>query len=432
MDLSHLRSTSQRNLNTFLQHPLSEISGSLGDLGTFLPITLALSSANLISLPATLIFTGIFNILTGCIFGIPLPVQPMKAVAAVALLGSFSAGETQAAGLFVGGCVLFLSVTGLLRWFTDACPIPVVKGIQVGAGLSLMLAAGTSAVAKLGWSRPSWADNYVWLLVAFVVLLVLGSYPRVPFALLLTLLGLILATISLAGQHGHSPSFKWWHPYVQVPLPREWRDGILKAGVGQLPLTTLNSVVAVVHLSGDLLPDIPSPSATSIGWSVALMNFSSCWFGSMPVCHGSGGLAAQHRFGARSGASIVFLGAMKLTIGVFFGETLGSLLHRFPLALLTVMVFGAGLELASVGESLNTVRARDLEKDIDELEQRRRWMTMLTTIGLLLAFKNDAIGFLAGMLCHWSYEVPGLVHRLRAKMAKHSSSPEEESLLPGG
>ena len=160
------------------------------------------------------------------------------------------------------------------------------------------------------------------------------------------------------------------------------------------------------------------------------MNLSSCWFGSMPVCHGSGGLAAQYRFGARSGASIVFLGTMKLVVGVFFGEALGNLLHRFPLALLTVMIFGAGLELASVGESLNTVRARDLEKEIDDVERRRRWMTMLTTLGMLLAFRNDAIGFLAGMICHWSYEVPGLINRFRRKTNSASSSPEEERLLP--
>ncbi|MCF7643722.1 putative sulfate/molybdate transporter, partial [Acinetobacter johnsonii] len=81
--------------------------------------------------------------------------------------------------------------------------------------------------------------------------------------------------------------------------------------IGQLPLTTLNSIIAVSALAADLLPDLPTPSVTSIGLSVALMNLTGTWFGAMPVCHGAGGLAAQFRFGARSGASVILLGLLK-------------------------------------------------------------------------------------------------------------------------
>jgi MFS superfamily sulfate permease-like transporter len=93
------------------------------------------------------------------------------------------------------------------------------------------------------------------------------------------------------------------------------------------------------------------------------MNLFGCWFGAMPVCDGSGSFAAQYRFGARSGASIVFLRLLKLLIGLIFGESLIDLLKRFPNALLAVVIIAAGLELAGVGESLNTSRARDIDKD---------------------------------------------------------------------
>src|SRR5436853_4114140 len=119
------------NLNTFRSQPLAEISGSLGDLGTLLPIMIAETVNHQISLSTTLIFTGVFNVLTGLVFGIPLPVQPMKAIAAVAILKPLTAGETAAAGIFVAGCLFFLSVTGLLTRFAALIPIPVVKGIQV-------------------------------------------------------------------------------------------------------------------------------------------------------------------------------------------------------------------------------------------------------------------------------------------------------------
>ncbi len=128
------------------------------------------------------------------------------------------------------------------------------------------------------------------------------------------------------------------------------------------------------------------------------------------------------------------LGMFKLMLGIFFGESLVDLLKKFPTALITVMVLAAGLELASVGESLNTIAARDVEKDPGEAERKRRWTTMLVTMGLLVAFKNDAVGFIAGMLCHWSYETPEMLAKLRRKaLNSHRTDEnlhEEQSLLP--
>jgi MFS superfamily sulfate permease-like transporter len=425
MLLASLKSVQRHNLATFRQQPLAEISGSLGDLGTFLPIAIALAISHQISLPTTLIFTGVFNILTGAVFGIPLPVQPMKAIAAVALLKPFTAGQTQAAGIFVATCILLFSVTGLLKWFTSIIPIPVVKGIQVGAGLSLILSAGTKATKELSWTGPSWEDNCVWLVLAFIAMLISARIPRTPYALMIFILGLVRAAIRLGQvEEGDPPGFHLWRPYTQVPDTGEWKVGILDAGIGQLPLTTLNSVIAVVHLSADLLPETPTPSVTSIGVSVAAMNLIGCWFGAMPVCHGSGGLAAQYRFGARSGASIIFLGTVKLLLGILFGKTLVDLLRRFPTALLTVMVLAAGLELAGVGESLNTRGARDVDKEPGEVERKRRWTTMLVTLSLLVAFRNDAIGFIAGMLCHWSYNLSETLIRFRRRRFESWTSEE--------
>lgn len=57
---------------------LGELSGSLGDLGTLLPIMLSLSLTGQVDLTASLIFGGIWNILTGLTFRMPMCVQPMK------------------------------------------------------------------------------------------------------------------------------------------------------------------------------------------------------------------------------------------------------------------------------------------------------------------------------------------------------------------
>lgn len=76
--LRRVRRLNARNVEVFQHAPLAEISGSLGDLGTLLPLMIALAVQNSIKLGSTLVFSGLFNVLTGAAFGIPLPVQPMK------------------------------------------------------------------------------------------------------------------------------------------------------------------------------------------------------------------------------------------------------------------------------------------------------------------------------------------------------------------
>jgi len=346
-----------------------------------------------------------------------------KAIAAVAIARKFTIEETVSAGFTTAGVVFIFSATGLLRWFTHVIPTPVVKGIQVGAGLSLVISAGTSLLQPLGWTVPNAGDNLIWALFAFLALLSTQKLPKVPYALLIFILGLVISAI-IAGRSS-APSFALWNPDTFVPSWTDFKTGALDAGLGQIPLTTLNSIIAVSYLASDLLPHIPAPGVIQIGISVALMNLIGGWFGAMPVCHGSGGLAAQYRFGARSGASIIILGLFKMILGLFFGETLVGLLKEYPKSLLGIMVLAAGLELAKVGENLN-YGARDLweafesaetspgeeapkrQRQLSDDERKERWTVMFMTIGGLLAFKNDGIGFLAGILCHLSYRSAGL------------------------
>jgi len=70
----------RNNVDTIRSSPLAEISGALGDLGTLLPLMITLAVNRSISLSTTLVFSGIFNFITGVVFGIPLPVQPMKVI----------------------------------------------------------------------------------------------------------------------------------------------------------------------------------------------------------------------------------------------------------------------------------------------------------------------------------------------------------------
>ncbi|KAF2029552.1 hypothetical protein EK21DRAFT_67363 [Setomelanomma holmii] len=416
--LRRFRHTYHHNVETIKSQPLAELSGSLGDLGTLLPLMTALVLTNSISLPSTLLFTGAANILTGIAFGLPLPVQPMKAIAAVAIARKFSLEENAAAGLVVAGLVGLFSVTGLITWANRVTPTPVVKGIQVGAGLSLCLSAGSKMLKPLSWTGPWWGDNLIWAVAAVVLLLGTFMYPRMPYAIIVFGVGIIL---SIVGSNGETSTVASSAIPVVHPSGHDFWKASTTASLGQLPLTLLNSVIAASALASDLLPSPPYPAAptvTELGFSVAIINLVGCWFGAMPACHGSGGLAGQYRFGARSGSSIIFLGSIKFLLGIvafWKSAAIVTILAGIPKSLLGVLVIAAGVELAKVGESVNT-NARDLRildrdqswdgkrvKELDERDRRERWMVMVVTVAALLTFSNDAVGFLTGLAWHWGF-----------------------------
>jgi len=415
--IPRLRRNNRHNVDTIKSQPLAELSGSLGDLGTLLPLMTALVLTNSISLPSTLLFTGAANIFTGVAFGIPLPVQPMKAIAAVAIARQFTLEENAAAGLVVATLVGLFSVTGLLNWANRVTPIPVVKGIQVGAGLSLCLSAGSKMLIPLTWTGPWWGDNLLWAIAAVVMLLFTFAYPKLPYTIIVFGIGILLSVLA--------PGSETSIPQASIPIvhpsAKDFWKATTTASLGQLPLTLLNSIIAASALASDLLPSPPYPSAptvTELGSSVAVINLVGCWFGAMPACHGSGGLAGQYRFGARSGSSIIILGSIKLLLGfIAFWKSIPiiNVLAGIPKSLLGILVIAAGVELAKVGESVNT-DARDLRvldkdqswdgkrvKELDERDRRERWMVMLVTVAALLTFKNDAVGFITGLVWHWGF-----------------------------
>ncbi|KAI7895777.1 uncharacterized protein EV154DRAFT_494881 [Mucor mucedo] len=375
---------------------LQEISGSLGDLGTLLPIMMSLAVSGQINLTSTLWFTGIWNILSGLMFQVPVCVQPMKAIAAVVLTKHMSINENMAAGLSVGAIIFVLGITRTIHLIGAFTPTPVIKGLQLGTAIQLIIKAH-NLIPGLKWTidKSNWANNNTWVLLAFIF--VVACYrTRIPSALIIFCIGLIFALVLMfattAGADLPRPSVIGGHypDTVIVPSASEFRTGFLNAGLGQLPLTSLNSVIALCALIDDLFPK-KHATTSRVAMSVGIMNLIGCWFGAMPLCHGSGGLAGQYRFGARTEVSVIFLGACKLLLGILFGSSLVGLLQAFPTSLLAVMLFISGVELGSAARSVN-----DFEQD--EVRKRENFTIMLLTTGSLVAYSNDGIGFISGLV----------------------------------
>lgn len=355
----------------------NEIAGSLGDMGTFLPLLVGMSAQNGLDFGTALFFSGLFNVVTGLTFAIPMAVQPMKAIAAVALTQGLTLPEILAAGATVSAIVLLLGVTGLIDWVNRVVPKPVVRGLQLALGLSLLM-KGLQMVA--GTHVTLGPDSYLTGAVAALVILALFSSRRIPSALALFAVGLGLAvwkTPAIA----HSLQLGLSLPGWSAPTWPAFVSAFPKAALPQIPLTTLNSVVAVCALSVDLFPD-RAASPRRVAVSVGLMNLVGAWFGAMPMCHGAGGLAGQYRFGARTNGSILFLGTAKMIVAILFGASLMALCRAFPASVLGAMLGFSGIELALV--------TRDQG-------DRTSAFTMLVTAGACLGLNDIALGFAIGL-----------------------------------
>jgi len=376
-----------------------EISGSLGDLGTFIPLLVGMSVTNGLDFATALFFAGFFNIITGLAFSIPMAVQPMKAIAAVAIAEHLPLGQILAAGIWTSLIILILGVTGLIAVVDRLVPKPVIRGLQLGLGLQLI----ESGIKLIRNTDSVWGLDSIGVgIIGFALVLAFAASRKMPTALILFVAGLVLAVTSSPGilsQIRLGFSLPHW-----VPLTLDdFRSSFFRAALPQIPLTTLNSVIAVCALSVDLFPETPArPRKVSI--SVGLMNLLSGWFGAMPMCHGAGGLAGQYRFGARSSASILFLGSMKMLLAVFFGGSLLSLLHVYPHSILGVLLGISGLELALVAT-----------------DQRERGpaTVMLGTAAAILALNSTATGFAIGWIL-------ALLMNLRF-LKPHKSDPQSRS-----
>ncbi|KAE8702953.1 Molybdate transporter 1 [Hibiscus syriacus] len=398
----------------------AELNGAMGDLGTYTPIVLALTLAKDLNLGTTLIFTGAYNIVTGAIYGVPMPVQPMKSIAAAAISDSgFNIPEIMAAGICTGGILLVLGATGLMQLVYKLIPLSVVRGIQLAQGLSFAMSAVKYIRKVQDFSKSKSIGNRHWLgldglvlaiVCACFIIVVNGAgeernetetdvvdeetnsktkrirriMANIPSAFIIFMLGVVLAFIRRPAVVKHIKFGPSSIDVVQI-TGHAWKEGFIKETVPQLPLSILNSVIAVCKLSSDLFPG-KEFSATSVSITVGLMNLLGCWFGAMPsCCHGAGGLAGQYKFGGRSGGCVAILGAAKMVLGLVLGTSLVVILHQFPVGLLGVLLLFAGIELAMTCRDMNS---------------KGEAFVMLICTAVSLVGSSAALGFLSGIVVH--------------------------------
>ena len=312
---------------------MREASGALGDLGTLLPLMLgAIVVAGLAPTPVLAGF-GLAYCGTALAYRLPIPVQPMKAIAAVLLVAEVTPAALAASGVMIGAAVLALGATGWIDRLGRLVPQSVLAGLQLGLGLALALVA-------FGLMRDA-AVLGVATTAMLAGLLVLSSLPA---ALIVVALALVLG--SFLGAAPLAPPVA--EPFLAgVPSWPELKQAFAELAVPQLSLTLTNAVVLTSLVAGDLFGE-PARRVTPrrLSVSTGVMNLALAPFGAMPMCHGAGGLAAHHRFGARTGGAPLMLGVGLLALALLPGGAELRLLGAIPQPVLGAMLLVAALQLA--------------------------------------------------------------------------------------
>ena len=318
----------------------NELAGSFGDLGTDFPLLVGMILAAGLDSAGTFILFGAMQILTGLAYGLPMPVQPLKAMAVIVISQKICPGVLYGGGLAIGLMMLFLALTGLLGRLADILPKSVVRGIQLGLGFNL------AVLALKDYVQADGIAGFVLAGVGFGLTILLLGNRKIPAALVLMLMGAayaLLFKVDLA-ELGGSIGLAW--PVPRLPTTDETLQGLWVLALPQLALSIGNSVVATRQTVHDLFPGYPI-TIRKIGLTYATMNIVQPFLGGVPTCHGAGGMVGHYTFGARTGGSVILSGSFYLLTGLLFSRGFGEVIQVFPLPILGVVLFFEAITLMS-------------------------------------------------------------------------------------
>jgi hypothetical protein len=352
----------------------NEWAGAFGDLGTDLPLVVGVALAANLDGASVLIMFGLMQILTGLHYRIPMPVQPLKAMAAIVIAQKVGGPVLYGAGLAIGVTMLLLSVTGLIDWLARIVPKSVVRGIQFGLGLQL------ATLALKEYVQSDGVSGYGLTAVAFSLAIIFLGNRKYPAALFLVVAGFVYAFAFKLHAAALLQSVGFGLPKVHIPQWQDVSTGFLLLALPQIPLSLGNSILATRQITEDLFPSRPL-TIRQISFTYALMNLVNPFLGGIPTCHGSGGMAGHYAFGARTGGSVIIKGALYAFLGLFFGRGFDAIVGVFPLPVLGIILLFEGLALMLL--------VRDLSSSKSDL-------TIILLVGLIAV--GLPYGYLIGMM----------------------------------
>lgn len=323
--MSHQPDTNASDGTLFVQRRFcaGDFGGAFADGAILFPLLVALAWQSGASAAVMLATTGIAYLVTGWLFRLPIPVQPLKALTITAIAVGASLAEIRLAAIACAIVFLLIALSDINR-LARRVPAVLVHGIQSGLGIILVLKAlelvgletlplagviaGVAVI--LGFTRASGWPVLGWVAVAG---LLWGLWQSMPA----TAVSAVTAEV---------------RPWVVAMLV-----------LPQIALTLTNSVLGTERTArayfGTAAERVtPRRLLASIG----LGNLAVAAVGGLPYCHGSGGVTAHVRGGSRSEWSNAIMGSTLIALALLlhFG---GGGLPAYPATLQAILLAVVGL-----------------------------------------------------------------------------------------
>jgi SulP family sulfate permease len=386
-------------MTDYIKFNRMELAGSLGDLGTILPLAIGMILINGLNPTGLIMGVGLFYIFSGLYFRVTCPVEPMKVIGAYAVATGITATQIQASCLWIFLFLIIIGGTGVITFAGRYIPKPVIRGVQLSTGVLLVsqgvrLMLGTSKFQVLRQAAEPYlsVQNMGGLPIGLLIGLGLGLLTllllenrRLPAALVVvgagSLVGIALGTREGLDQIQFGVNLPKLLPFG-LPSGADFSFALLVLVLPQIPMTLGNAVIASADLSIQYFPqDGRRVTYRALCISMALANLLSFFLGAMPMCHGAGGLASRYRFGARTAGSNLIIGAIFLMMALFLGSHALALIYMLPMAALGVLLIFAGVQLTLT---------------LLDMQTRKAFFVPILVLSITLA-SNLAAGFLAGI-----------------------------------
>jgi len=382
----------------YFRFNLQELGGAVGDIGTLLPLLVSLVIVNGLNITSVVLGVGLYYIIAGIYFRIPAPVQPMKAVAAIAISLGLAQTTISAAGLLMGFILLFLSATNLIKFVARHFPKSAVRGIQLSIGLILIrkgiilcfnnndLVNGNLGYEILGgiplFIVLTLGSLAVFLFFKFITIKKNNLFPP-SLALLIFGIGIGIFIFPI-DEFSQKTSLIG---NIIIPGRADFIIALTTLVIPQLPLTLGNAVVGTWHTAKDYFhDDAKRVTPKSLSFSMGMANLVAGIVGGMPMCHGSGGLTAHYKMGARTAGASLIIGSIFLVLGLFFSGNILSVFSLIPMQVLGVLLGIVGV--------YHTLLVRDC------INNGFLFSVVVTVAIVSIVSGNLAWGFTTGFVLH--------------------------------
>jgi len=317
-----------------IQTWFNETSAAFADLGTFLPLSVGLIVIAGVEASGLLFGFGLFAIATGLIYRCPIPVQPMKAVAAMGIAGLAGPDVLIATSILLGITLLIFSSTNLIGHIKRLIPNTLLHGLRVALAVSVL--ATVTGVATFE------------LVPVVILLLVLIGFHKTRLKPLSCLLILILGTFALGLDAGiPTDLMALTLPTAHLPNIAAFSAALQSTYFAQLALTITNALILTTVIASEYFHDkAKSLSEKRLAFTSGTANLVLAPFGAIPMCHGAGGLSAHYGMGSRTGWSIGLFGVICLGAALLLGDNATVLMRAIPSEVVMVLVIFSSWVLA--------------------------------------------------------------------------------------